>query len=184
MFALNNFSQLLLSSKMSSALDFQNIINRQKNRGQFDFPLKLDTPCAAGARSTSFPPAVPPEEVYLKQCFSLIRSRTSVQRLLVWCPNSHLVRSIMSMLRFWKVSSKSCKIRVRKRSLNQWIVLVSFINSDPFSDHSKSKVQTTSRQEPCHSSQIPFAKINYFLNEERTSVFLHYRMERALRAIM
>ena len=122
----------------------------------------LDTPCAAGARSTSFPPAVPPEEIYLKQRFSLIRSRTSVQRPLIWCPNSHLVRSIMSMLRFWKFSSKSRKIRVRKRSLNQWIVLVSFINGDPFSDHSKSKVQTTSRQEPCHTPQIPFAKINYF----------------------
>ena len=50
---------------------------------------QLDTPCAAGARSTSFHPAVPPEEVYLKQSFSLIRSRTSVQRLLIWCPNTH-----------------------------------------------------------------------------------------------
>ena len=34
---------------------------------------------------------------------------------------------------------------------------------------------------------MPLAKINYFLNEaeegeERTSVFLHYRMDRALRA--
>ena len=129
----------------------------------------LDTPCAAGARSTSFPPAVPPEEVYLKQSFSLIRSRTSVQRPLIWCPNSHLVRSIMSMLRFWKFSSKSRKIRVRKRSLSGGIVFVSFINGDPFSDHSKSKVQTTSRQEPCHTPQIPFAKSNYFpKNEERT----------------
>ena len=87
----------------------------------------LDTPCAAGARSTSFPPVVPPEEVYLKQRFYLIRSRTSVQRPLIWCPNSHLVRSIISMLRFWKFSSKSRKIRVRKRSLNRLIVLVSFI---------------------------------------------------------
>ena len=109
---------------------------------------------------------MPPEEVYLKQSFSLIRSRTSVQRQLIWCPNSHLVRSIMSMLRFWKFSSKSRKIRVRKRSLNRLIVLVSFINGDPLSDRSKSKVQTTSRQEPCHTPQIPFAKINYFLNEE------------------
>ena len=149
--------------------------------------LILDTPCAAGARSTSFPPAVPPEEVYLKQRFSLIRSRTSVQRPLIWCPNSHLVRSIMSMLRFWKFSSKSHKIRVRKRSLNRLIVLVSFINGDPFSDRSKSKVQTTSRQEPCHTPQMPFAKTNYFsdvLTNERTPVFLHYRMEKALRAII
>ena len=109
---------------------------------------------------------MPPEEVYLKQRFSLIRSRTSVQILLIWWPNSHLVRSIMSMLRFWKFSSKSRKIRVRKRSLNRLIVLASYINGDPLSDRSKSKVQTTSRQEPCHTPQIPFAKINYFLNEE------------------
>ena len=105
---------------------------------------------------------MPPEQIYLKQRFSLIRSRTSVQRLLIRYPNSHLVRSIMSMLRFWKFSSKSRKIRVRKRSLNRLIVLVSFINGDPFSDHSKSKVQTTGRQEPCHTPQMPFAKINYF----------------------
>ena len=147
------------------------------------FFVILDTPCAAGARSTSFHPAVPPKEVYLKQSFSLIRSRTSVQRPLIWCPNSHLVRSIMSMLRFWKFSSKSRKIRVRKRSLNRLIVLASYINGDPLSDRSKSKVQTTSRQEPCHTPQIPFAKINYFSDEEeRTSVFLLYRLERALRA--
>ena len=123
-----------------------------------------------------------------KPSTTYLESVTSVQRLLIWCPNSHLVRSIMSMLRFWKFSSKSRKIRVRKRSLNRLIVLVSFINGDPFSDRSKSKVQTTSRQEPCHTPQIPFAKINYFpderTNEGRTSVFLHYRMERALRAII
>ena len=132
----------------------------------------LDTPCAAGARSTSFPPAVPPEEVYLKQGFFLIRSRTSVHRPLIWCPNSHLVRSIMSMLRFWKFSSKSRKNRVRKWSLNRLIVLASYINGDPLSDRSKSKVQTTSRQEPCHTPQIPFAKINYFPKDEgrRTNI--------------
>ena len=131
-----------------------------------------------------FPSGSAPEEVYLKQCFSLIRSRTSVQRPLIWCPNSHLVRSIMSMLRFWKFSSKSRKIRVRKRSLNRLIVLVSFINGDSFSDCSKSKVQTTGRQEPRPCLQILFTKINYFVKKNgRTSVFLHYRMERALRAI-
>ena len=130
--------------------------------------LLLDTPCAAGARSTSFPPAVPPEEVYLKQRFSLIRSRTSVQRPLIWCPNSHLVRSIMSMLRFWKFSSKSRKIRVRKRSLNRLIVLASYINGDPLSDRSKSKVQTTSRQQPCHTPPDPLRKNQLFSEERRT----------------
>ena len=93
----------------------------------------------------------------------------------------------MSMLRFWKFSSKSRKIRVRKRSLNRLIVLVSFTNCDPFPDRSKSKVQTTGRQEPRPCLQILFAKINYFpnarTNEGRTSVFLHYRTDRALRAI-
>ena len=112
-----------------------------------------------------FPSGSAPEEVYLKQRFSLIRSHTSVQRPLIWCPNSHLVRSIMSMLRFWKFSSKSRKIRVRKRSLNRLIVLVSFINGDPLSVRSKLKVQTASRQEPRPCLQIPFAKINYFPDE-------------------
>ena len=124
--------------------------------------VRLDTPCAAGARSTSFPPAVPPEEVHLQHRFSLMRSRTSVHRPSFWCPNSHLIRSIMSMLRFWKFSSKSRKIRVRKRSLNRLIVLVSFINGDPLSDRSKSKVQTAGRQEPRPCLQILLAKNNYF----------------------
>ena len=94
----------------------------------------------------------------LPEAERIIRSRTSVQRPLIWCPNSHLVRSIMSMLRFWKFSSKSRKIRVRKRSLNRLIVFVSFINGDPLSDRSKSKVQTTSRQEPCHTPRSPSQK--------------------------
>ena len=82
---------------------------------------------------------------------------------------------------------KSRKISVRKRSLNRLIVLASYINGGPLSDRSKPKVQTTSRQEPCHTPQMPFAKINYFSDGRtygRTPVFLHYRMERALRAII
>ena len=63
---------------------------------------------------------------------------------------------------FLKHFAKSRKIRVRKRSQNRLIVLVSFINGDPLSDRSKSKVQTTSRQEPRPCLQILFAKINYF----------------------
>ena len=115
-----------------------------------------------------FPSGSAPGGSLPEQRFSLIRSRTSVQRPLIWCANTHLVRSIMSMLRFWKFSSKSRKIRVRKRSLNRLIVLASYINGDPLSDRSKSKVQTTSRQEPCNTPQIPFAKINYFLKNGRT----------------
>ena len=65
---------------------------------------------------------------------------------------------------------KSRKISVRKRSLNRLIVLASYINGDPLSDRSKSKVQTTSRQEPCHTPQIPFAKINYFPKNGRTDI--------------
>ena len=115
-----------------------------------------------------FPSGSAPEEVYLKQSFSLIRSRTSVQRPLIWCPNSHLVRLIMSMLRFWKFSLKRRKIRVRKRPLNQLIVLVSFINGDPLYDRSNTNAQTAGRQEPRPCPQIPFAKINYFTNGRRT----------------
>ena len=135
--------------------------------------LLLDTPCAAGARSTSFPPAVPPEEIYLNHRFSLIRrrSRTSVQRQLIWCPNSHLVRSIMSMLRFWKFSSKLSQNPSPKEVPKVLPVTRVFINGDPLSDRSKLKVQTTSRQEPYHTPQIPFAKINYFLkNARRTDI--------------
>ena len=77
-----------------------------------------------------------------------------------------LVRSISSGYVFVNTFPKSRKIRVRKRSLNRLIVLVSFINGDPFSDRSKSKVQTTGRQEPRPCLQILFAKMNYFPNEE------------------
>ena len=62
---------------------------------------------------------------------------------------------------------------------------LSSLTAIQFSDHSKSKRQTTSRQEPWSTLQMPPAKINYFPDEEegrRTSVFLHYRTDRALRA--
>ena len=49
-------------------------------------------------------------------------------------------------------------------------VSLNFINGDPLFDRSKSKVQTTGRQEPCHTPQIPFAKINYFPDEGRTDI--------------
>ena len=63
-------------------------------------------------------------------------------------------------------------------------VTLIFINGSPLSERSILRVQTTGRQESCHAPQMPFAKINYFPHErKRTSVFLHYRMERALRAI-
>ena len=65
---------------------------------------------------------------------------------------------------------------------------LSSLTAIQFSDHSKSKRQTTSRQEPWSTLQMPPAKINYFPNgrtdgrTKRTSVFLHCRTDRALRA--
>ena len=41
---------------------------------------------------------------------------------------------------------------------------LSSLTAIQFSDHSKSKRQTTSRQEPWSTLQMPPAKINYFLN--------------------
>ena len=57
-----------------------------------------------------------------------------------------------------------------------------------FSDHSKSKAQTTSRQEPWSTLQMSLEKSIIFRtnakerSRSRTSVFLHYRTDRALRA--
>ena len=56
---------------------------------------------------------------------------------------------------------------VEKRSLNRLLPLVNFINCDPLSDHSKSKAQTTKVQQPCHTLQIPLAKINYFAEKKK-----------------
>ena len=50
--------------------------------------------------------------------------------------------------------------------------LLTSLWSYPLLDPSKSKVQTTSRQERCHTLHIPLAKINYFPYEEHTTVFL------------
>ena len=80
-----------------------------------------------------------------------------------------LVRAHSSGYVFVSALPKSRKIRVRKRSLNRLIVLVSFINGDPFSNRSKSKAQTAGRQEPRATLQIPFAKINYFAKNGRTN---------------
>ena len=133
-----------------------------------------------------FPSGSAPGKIYLNQRFSLIRSRTSVRRPLIWCPNSHRIRSIMSKLRFWKFSSKMSQKSCPKEVPKVLPVSLNFINGDPLSDRPKSKVQTTGRQEPCHPPPPdPFRKDQLFserTKDGRTSVFLHYRMERALRA--
>ena len=51
---------------------------------------------------------------------------------------------------------------VEKGSLNRPAPFVNYINCDPLSDHSKSKAQTTKVQQPCHTLQMPLAKINYY----------------------
>ena len=73
---------------------------------------------------------------------------------------------------------------VENGSLNRPVPLVNYINCDPLSDHSKSKAPNTKVQQPCHTLQMPLAKINYSCQERRISVFLHYRTEKALRAII
>ena len=83
--------------------------------------------------------------------------------------------------------AKKLQTAAEKGSLNRPIPLLIFINCDPLSDHSKSKAQTTKVQQPRPCLQIPFAKSNYEWEKKRrrssrTSVFLHYRTERALRA--
>ena len=56
---------------------------------------------------------------------------------------------------------------VGKGSLNRPVPLVNFINCDPLFDHSKSKAQTTKVQQPRPCLLIPFAKLNYFAEEEK-----------------
>ena len=60
---------------------------------------------------------------------------------------------------------------VEKGSLNRLFPLVNYINSDPLSDHSKSKAQTTKVQQPCHTLQMPPAEINYLAQEEENISF-------------
>ena len=73
------------------------------------------------------------------------------------------------------------------KEVPNWLpVLLIFINGVYFLDPEKSKAQTTKVQQPRPCLQIPFAKSNYLAGRRRrrTSVFLHYRTERALRAII
>ena len=56
---------------------------------------------------------------------------------------------------------------VEKGSLNRLFPLVNYINSDPLSDHSKSKAQTTKVQQPRPCLLIPFVKLNYFAKRSR-----------------
>ena len=123
-----------------------------------------------------------PGEIYMNQRFSLIRSRTSVRRPLIWYPNFHRLWSIMTMLRFWTFSSKRSQKPSPKEVPNVLPVSLIFINGDPFSDAPKSKAQTTEVQEHWSTLHIPFAKINYFPDgrtdertNERTFLVLHSR---------
>ena len=72
---------------------------------------------------------------------------------------------------------------VEKGSLNRLLPFVNFIDCDPLSDHSKSKAQTTKVQQIRPCLLIPIRKVELFpgRTDGRTSVFLHYRTERALR---
>ena len=68
--------------------------------------------------------------------------------------------------RFLTFSLKCEKSRPEKGSLNRLFPLVNYINSDPLSDHSKSKAQITKVQQPCHTLQIPLRK-NQLSREEK-----------------
>ena len=63
--------------------------------------------------------------------------------------------------------SKRAQNQSPKEPPNVFPVLLIFINCDPLSDHSKSKAQTTTVQQPRPCLQIPFAKINYLAKERR-----------------
>ena len=119
----------------------------------------LDTPCAAGARSTSFHPAVHSNRP--EPTFALIRSRTShTQNSSMWVSTRAWNRGKSSNMFFYR-SPKNTKSMVEKGALSRPLPLVNSINCDPLSDHSKSKAQTTKVQQPCHTLQMPLAEINY-----------------------
>ena len=56
---------------------------------------------------------------------------------------------------------------VENGSLDRLLPLVNYINSDPLSDHSKSKAQTTKVQQPRPCLQIPFAEIHCLAEKEK-----------------
>ena len=82
-------------------------------------PCYRSTPCAAGARSISFHPAVD-----LDQPSSLIRSRTSLPEQLDFDLYQHEIGTSQA---FQKVAH----LMVEKGSLNRQIPVVNFINGDP-----------------------------------------------------
>ena len=94
--------------------------------------------------SGSAPGGSLPEAVFLSH--TDIRSRTSVQRLLIWCPNSHLVRSIMSMLRFQK---KTRVPKLRKEDFQRRLGVLEI-------DDNHKLQSVTQRVEQCLSVAEPF----------------------------
>ena len=124
---------------------------------------KLDTPCAAGARSTSFHPAATTSRQLLSQ-----RQKTSVRAKLA---KRYRIRTDLEEQRFVSLCVKNTNLMVEKGSLNRPAPLVKNINCDPLSDHPKSKAQTTKVQQPCHTLQMPPAEINYLAKEEENISF-------------
>ena len=75
----------------------------------------------------------------------------------------------------------------KKGSPNRPVPLANSFNGHPVFGSRKINGSNYRKDLQWSTLQMPLAKINYFPDEEgegRTSVFLHYRMERSLRAIM
>ena len=116
--------------------------------------FKLDTPCTAGARSDGLRP------------YSHV-SHTSVRGELA---KRCRTRADLEGLFFFNLSTKNANLMVENGSLNRPVPLVNYINSDPLSDHSKSKAQTIKVQQPCHTLQIPLVEINYLAQEKEKNI--------------
>ena len=116
--------------------------------------------------------------------FSLIRSRTSLPEQLDFRQYPGMKSRQIKHFVFQNVRKKSHIWWSKKGPWTDRSQSLTSLTAIHFLDRSKSKAQTTGRQKPRATLQIPLAEINYSWHgeEERTSVFLHYRTERALRA--
>ena len=122
----------------------------------------------------------------LESTFYLIRSQTSLPELPDFRQYPGMKSRQIRDFIFQKVRKKShiwwCK-KGPWTGISQSLTSLTAIH---FLDRSKSKAQITRKPRPF--LHIPFTKINYLTDERRrtrrTSVFLHYRTERALRAII
>ena len=129
---------------------------------------KLDTPCAAGARSTSSHPAVLLNS-WTNVSLSYVAARHFQSSSILVSTRAWNRRKLTSSV-FFLIHKKShiwCSKKGTWTDISHSQTSLTAIN---FLDRSKSRTQTTGRQKPRTTLQIPLVKINYFPDRSADSV--------------